>query len=270
MLSREENELVTRVGQGTPMGNTMRRYWIPALLSQRDRRTRWPARPRPPARRGPGGVPRQRGPHRPDRGVLPASPRLAVFRTQRGMRPALHLSRLEVRRRRRLHRHDERAGGIRLQAQGPHHRLSDLRTGRHRVGVYGPGREDAAAAEIRLDAGAGSQSPCHQGDRGVQLAAGARRRHRYVARADLAPAADRQLEARRDQAIQSVRARQGTEACRRCHRLRLSVCRHPPARWRRGCAHPHLSFRHAVPSDPAVEVGERTGARRRPHLGADG
>jgi phthalate 4,5-dioxygenase oxygenase subunit len=33
MLSREENELITRVGPGTPMGDTMRRYWIPALLS---------------------------------------------------------------------------------------------------------------------------------------------------------------------------------------------------------------------------------------------
>src|SRR5437899_2022082 len=30
MLSREENELITRVGQGSPMGNTMRHYWIPA------------------------------------------------------------------------------------------------------------------------------------------------------------------------------------------------------------------------------------------------
>jgi len=34
MLSREDNELVTRVGPGTPMGNAMRRYWIPALLSK--------------------------------------------------------------------------------------------------------------------------------------------------------------------------------------------------------------------------------------------
>ena len=32
MLTREENELITRVGTGTPMGDTMRRYWIPALL----------------------------------------------------------------------------------------------------------------------------------------------------------------------------------------------------------------------------------------------
>ncbi len=34
MLSREENELITRVAQGTPMGNAMRRYWIPALLAR--------------------------------------------------------------------------------------------------------------------------------------------------------------------------------------------------------------------------------------------
>jgi len=31
MLTREENELVTRVGPETPMGQVMRRYWIPAL-----------------------------------------------------------------------------------------------------------------------------------------------------------------------------------------------------------------------------------------------
>jgi nitrite reductase/ring-hydroxylating ferredoxin subunit len=34
MLPREENELITRVGQGTAMGNMMRRYWIPALLDE--------------------------------------------------------------------------------------------------------------------------------------------------------------------------------------------------------------------------------------------
>ncbi len=33
MLSREENELLTQVGPETPMGQTMRRYWIPALLA---------------------------------------------------------------------------------------------------------------------------------------------------------------------------------------------------------------------------------------------
>ena len=34
MLSRAENELLTRVGPATPMGDTMRRYWVPALLSR--------------------------------------------------------------------------------------------------------------------------------------------------------------------------------------------------------------------------------------------
>jgi phenylpropionate dioxygenase-like ring-hydroxylating dioxygenase large terminal subunit len=34
MLSRENNELLCRVGRGTPMGNLMRQYWIPALPSR--------------------------------------------------------------------------------------------------------------------------------------------------------------------------------------------------------------------------------------------
>jgi len=33
MLSREDNELLTRVGPGTPMGELMRRYWVPAAFS---------------------------------------------------------------------------------------------------------------------------------------------------------------------------------------------------------------------------------------------
>jgi len=33
MLSKRDNELITRVGPATPMGELMRRYWLPALLS---------------------------------------------------------------------------------------------------------------------------------------------------------------------------------------------------------------------------------------------
>jgi len=33
MLTHEENELITRIASGTPMGDTLRRYWIPALLA---------------------------------------------------------------------------------------------------------------------------------------------------------------------------------------------------------------------------------------------
>jgi phenylpropionate dioxygenase-like ring-hydroxylating dioxygenase large terminal subunit len=34
MLTREQNELVTRTGQGTAMGNLFRCYWLPALLEE--------------------------------------------------------------------------------------------------------------------------------------------------------------------------------------------------------------------------------------------
>jgi nitrite reductase/ring-hydroxylating ferredoxin subunit len=34
MLSKEENERITRVGPGTPMGKLMRRYWMPACLAE--------------------------------------------------------------------------------------------------------------------------------------------------------------------------------------------------------------------------------------------
>ena len=33
-MTQEENELLTRVGPATPMGNLLRRYWMPALLSR--------------------------------------------------------------------------------------------------------------------------------------------------------------------------------------------------------------------------------------------
>src|SRR6187551_55765 len=33
MLSRADNELLCRIGPGTPMGNLMRQYWMPAIRS---------------------------------------------------------------------------------------------------------------------------------------------------------------------------------------------------------------------------------------------
>src|ERR1044071_4310974 len=45
MLSKRDNESITRVGPGTPMGELMRRYWMPALLS-----TELPERDGPPLR----------------------------------------------------------------------------------------------------------------------------------------------------------------------------------------------------------------------------
>ncbi|MDE2901105.1 MAG: Rieske 2Fe-2S domain-containing protein, partial [Chloroflexota bacterium] len=34
MLSQHDNELITKTGPGTPMGEYLRRYWVPALLSR--------------------------------------------------------------------------------------------------------------------------------------------------------------------------------------------------------------------------------------------
>ncbi|MGH7785098.1 MAG: Rieske 2Fe-2S domain-containing protein [Candidatus Binatia bacterium] len=34
MLPKEENELITKTNAGTTMGEVLRRYWIPALLSE--------------------------------------------------------------------------------------------------------------------------------------------------------------------------------------------------------------------------------------------
>ena len=35
MATREENELLSRVGRGTPMGNMMRRFWVPAMRTEK-------------------------------------------------------------------------------------------------------------------------------------------------------------------------------------------------------------------------------------------
>ena len=39
MLSMDSNDILTRVGPGTPMGDLMREYWIPACLPQELRPT---------------------------------------------------------------------------------------------------------------------------------------------------------------------------------------------------------------------------------------
>ena len=51
MLSMEDNELMCRVGPGTPMGNLLRQYWLPAC-SPRSCRAGRPAAARAAARRG--------------------------------------------------------------------------------------------------------------------------------------------------------------------------------------------------------------------------
>ena len=67
MLSAEDNELLTRTGPGTPMGELFRRFWMPVLLVRE-----LPEPDGPPVRvtragRGARGVPRHERAGRPDR-----------------------------------------------------------------------------------------------------------------------------------------------------------------------------------------------------------
>ena len=100
MLSAEDNELLTRVTGDAPMGQMMRRYWVPACLAEEVAEPDGtPVRVRAlgeqlVAFRDTAGNARRR------RRALPAPPGVARARAQRRGRPALHLSRLEVRRRR--------------------------------------------------------------------------------------------------------------------------------------------------------------------------
>ena len=111
MLSKEDNELLCRVGPGTPMGNLMRQYWIPAA-----RADELPAPNSPPLRvrllgenliafrvtSGKVGLMANSCPHRGS---------LALLWQKRGRGPALRVPRLEVRCNRLLRRHAQRAAG---------------------------------------------------------------------------------------------------------------------------------------------------------------
>ena len=104
MITQEQNEYLCRTGPHTPMGQLFRRYWIPALLSEELPRPNCP-----PVR---VQLLSERliafrdtdGPYRVDGRVLRAPRCLAVVRTQRGERPTVLLSRLEIRRYRPVHR----------------------------------------------------------------------------------------------------------------------------------------------------------------------
>ncbi len=88
MISAEQNDLITRVGPGTPAGKLLRRYWQPVALAEEL------AGPRPVAGReahGPGlrPVPRREGPAGHAGPRLPAPRRRPGLRPHRGRRPAL-------------------------------------------------------------------------------------------------------------------------------------------------------------------------------------
>ncbi len=116
MLSHENNELLTRVGPGSAMGELMRRYWIPAASADQVEKPDGP-----PVRvkllgeslvlfrdsKGKLGLLDERCPHR------IAS---LFFWAERGRRSSLRLSRTEIQRAWRMHGCAVRA----RYRQGPH------------------------------------------------------------------------------------------------------------------------------------------------------
>jgi len=153
MLPREENELITRWGRAA--------RWATRCGATGSRHCSRARSPSPRVRRcGCGSWAKTSSPFATVRGgsalgrILPASPRLALLRPQRGMRAALRLSRLEVRRRRKLRRPDERTGREPVSPQSPHHRLSDKSSWAGSCGLSGAARAHAGGAQIRLDPGA--------------------------------------------------------------------------------------------------------------------
>ena len=138
MLTAEKNKMLTQVGPGTPMGELLRRYWMPIAGAaefeihgdQADAA----------ARRGPGALQGSRWRLWPDRPAMSAPPRRHALRHGRGDRHPLLLSRLVDgcgrpmhRTAVRGHRQSRSALARALQSRG----LSGARTGRPAVDLYG-------------------------------------------------------------------------------------------------------------------------------------
>ena len=186
MLSKADNEFLTRSGKGTPMGELLRRFWMPALLSEE-----LPERDGPPKKikilgedllafRDSNGRVGIVEPHCPHRGA-----NLYYGRNEEcGLRCSFHGWKFDV---------DGNCVDLPtsppesdLQGHDQAARLSDARMGRHDLGLHGPARDDARAAAARARPGAGVEPLRHQEMAGLQL--GAERRGRARHRALLLPA----------------------------------------------------------------------------------
>ena len=223
MLTQAENERLTRVGPGTPMGTLMRRYWQPALLS-----SELPEPDGAPVRvrllgedlvafrdtNGDVGLVDAFCPHR-------RAPMFFGRNEECGLRCVYHGWKFD--RDGHLRRHAERTAGLAFQDQGAHRRVSDARSGRHHLDVYGSARTATARARLRIVTGAENAPPRFEDVRASQLAAGARGRDRHLALVVLAQSGHPQ---------QALSAQRRYRAAHRSRKdvLRLPLCGHPCAR----------------------------------------
>ena len=254
MLTHEENELVTRVGPGTPMGDVMRRYWVPALLS-------WElAEPDcPPVRvrllgedlvafrdtEGRVGLVDAFCAHR----------RASLFfgrNEECGLRCVYHGWKFDVARAAASTCPPSRpSSNFKDKVRAPG--LPDRRGRRRHLGLHGPAGEAAGRRPFEWTAGAGDAPARVQGDR--RSATGSRRwRAASTPRTPPSCTGCITAELARGRASvrrKPVRARQGADARGRPDRLRLPYAGIRPLDEGEH-ARPRLPLRHAVPSDPAA------------------
>ena len=175
MLTTKNNEQIMRTGPGTPMGEYLRRFWIPALRRASSRtRTALPSAYAP-----------RRGPHRLPHDLRALSASLqnscphrgaSMFfgrNEEEGLRCVYHGWKFDIDR--RLRRHAVGAGREQLPEQGAHPRLPDAERGGIIWAYMGPPELAARAARLRMDPGAGGPRPRQPPHAGVQLPAGASR-----------------------------------------------------------------------------------------------
>ena len=189
MLTREDNELLCRVEGERPMGQLMRRHWLPVCLSEEvAERDGAPVRARLLGEdlvvfrdtKGRLGVLGEHCLHR---------ARVARLRPQRGMRPALPLPRLEVRRGRQRRRHAVGAAGRRRSASA--RRPTPIRRARAAASSGSGWARQEEMREFEPPAWAPQPGIAHrdrEDARRVQLGAGARGLDRLGAQ--LEPALD--------------------------------------------------------------------------------
>ena len=261
---RPTTKLLCRVGPGTPMGDVFRRFWHPVCLSEQIagpdcdpvRVRSWASGWSRSATRRQARLAGRR---------LPASRRVAGARPQRGQRPALSLSRLEVRR----GRHDPRHAELSRPAAGPEHQgqdLSDPRGGRFPVGLSRPGRQDAAVPDVALPRHPGREHAGEPHRRRRELHAAARRRRRHLAcrnppfqlRAAGLDDGRLQRQHRPGQSGGAGDRRSRADACARGHAVRLPLRGDPAGRGQRGRRQAQREGRadhHAVDAHHSVARG---------------
>ena len=141
MLRQEQNDLLTQTGPDTPMGRFFPAVVVAPPVAKGAAGKRLPAGTGEAAVGAPDRLPRQRRTLRVDGRVLRPSRHLALVRPQRGVRAALPVSRVEVRRHRAVHRHAVRAGRFPLRRQGQAEVVSARRARRRAVDLHGSGRQ---------------------------------------------------------------------------------------------------------------------------------